>query len=108
MYTPSTVWILPNHHLVLYYPPSSLTLDGEVRRYIPTMSSHAPGEGGKNAPLQITEGPSIASAHFARSRVVITVLTSTPIFRGHLRYRRVLRPLICVFASARFLRTSYY
>ena len=48
----------------------SLTLDGEVRHHILIMSSHAPGEGGKNAPVQITEGPSVA-----RSLTVIAVLT---------------------------------
>ena len=77
--TLNTVWALPNYHLVtLYHPLLFLTFDGEVCCHILIMSSHAPGEGGKNAPVQITEGPSMV-ARFARSRVVITVLTSTPI-----------------------------
>ena len=51
-----------NIHLVLYRPPSSLKFDGEVYHRTLAMSSHAPGEGGKNAPVQITEGPSIIPA----------------------------------------------
>ena len=46
---------------VLYRSPPSLPLDGEVRRHASIMSSHAPGEGGKNTPVQITEGPSTVS-----------------------------------------------
>ena len=49
-----------NLRLVLHRPPLFLTLGGQVRCYTLIMSSHAPGEGGKNAPMQITEGPSIA------------------------------------------------
>ena len=41
------------------------------------MSSHAPGEGGKNAPVQITEGPSTV-ARFERSRVVIAIPRGIP------------------------------
>ena len=61
-YMSNTVWILPNLHLVLYHLPLSPTLDGEVCCYASIMSSHAPGEGGKNSPVQITEGPSIVPA----------------------------------------------
>lgn len=44
------------------------------------MSSHAPGEGGKNAPVQITEGPSTV-VRFERSRVVTTTPRGVPCCR---------------------------
>ena len=102
----NNVWTPFNFHihLVLRHPPLFLTLDREVRRHVPIMSSHAPGEGGKNAPVQITEGPSIA----ARFVWVITVLTRTPIPPRYTRNRRVACSLTRASVSAHFLRISYH
>lgn len=48
------------------------------------------------------------AVRFARSRVVITVLTSTPIFRGHLRHRRVACSLTRILVSACFSCIYYH
>jgi len=52
------------------------------------MNSHAPGEGGKNAPVQITEGPLIAARGHHRSDLC-------SISRGNLDRRRVVCSFSC-------------